>query len=41
MNGLTIREASPADREALIAQFTGLNASEDGIAGDRDALPVA
>jgi GNAT superfamily N-acetyltransferase len=32
MGGLTIRGATPADREALVAGFGGLNAFEDRIA---------
>jgi GNAT superfamily N-acetyltransferase len=41
MAGLMIREAVPADREALIAQFTGLNLFEDGVSGDRESSPEA
>lgn len=40
--GLTIRAALPADRQALLEQYQGLNIWEDGISHDRRTdLPAA
>ena len=36
MQGVTIRAATAADHDALVEQFQGLNAVEDGISHDRD-----
>lgn len=37
MQGVTIRAATGADHDALVEQFQGLNAVEDGISHDRDS----
>jgi GNAT superfamily N-acetyltransferase len=37
MPGVVIRPATEADHDALVEQFQGLNAVEDGISHDRDA----